>query len=363
MNTSTRKRLFDIIFLLCFASILLFFGVLVLFPSGADFSERENRPLASAPALSLASVANGEYFRGVSDFYADRFPLRDEFMALYSVCELSLGKSEAGGVFVGSGILSAPPEYADTENIASGLKKIQAYGKKEKNAHLYVPPPSAAVFSDTVPLGFAAPDASHLLAGETAEAYGTYLEFAYEGSNYRTDHHWSTDGAYFAYTQICEMLGERAYEKEFFECVTVSKDFYGTAFAACGLPYSLAKPDSVVLYRYKGDSSFCVTNRENGAVSHGFYDMSALSHSDKYRVFLGGNYSHLSITQSSGERQRLLLIKDSFANALIPFLALHFDLEVVDPRYASPSEIRSIAEGEFAHVLFILSFNTLNSLG
>ncbi len=358
-----KNKICDIIFLLGVTVFLLFFGSLVLFESGEDFSERENRPLATAPELSVSSLTSGEYFNGVSRFYTDRFPLRDSFMALYSLSELALGKHEAGGIFVGNGILAAAPEYDNTSNITATLKKIEAYAEKTPNVHLYVPPHTADALADKIPSGFSSSDAVCLLWGSTAEAYRAYLNFAYEKSNYHTDHHWSTDGAYFAYTQICEMLSERAYEKDMFERVTVSENFYGTAFAACGLPYSLVQPDSILLYRYKGDSAFRVTNRENGAVSYGFYDMSALVHADKYRVFLGGNYAHLSIVQEGAERKRLLLIKDSFANSLIPFLALHFDLEVIDPRYTSPSEIRAVTEQKFEHIVFLLSLDTMKSLG
>ncbi len=363
MNTNTQSKSADIIFLISFTSILMFFGILMLFPSNTDFSERENRPLASPPRFSLKAVASGDYFGDISSFYSDRFPLRDGFMSIYSLCELSLGKREVGGVFVGNGILASPPEYNNTENIASAVDKISRYAERRQNVHLYVPPSTAAAFSSMIPSGFARADASYLLQGKSAEAYLAYLDFAYEKSNYHTDHHWSTDGAYFAYTQICEMLGERAYEKDFFERVTASEAFYGTAFSACGLPYSLVQADTVTLYRYAGDSDICIINRETDSVQNGFYDMSFLLRSDKYRVFLGGNYSHLSIMHKTGDKQKLLLIKDSFANSLIPFLALHFDIEVIDPRFASPDEIRSVANQDFSQILFLLSFDTLNSIG
>ena len=76
-------------------------------------------------------------------------------------------------------------------------------------------------------------------------------------------------------------------------------------------------------------------------------------------MFLGGNYSHISI-RGAGERQKLLLIKDSFANSAIPFLALHFDIEVIDPRYCSNEYLTAqLARKDIDKALILMGLDTL----
>ena len=129
-------------------------------------------------------------------------------------------------------------------------------------------------------------------------------------------------------------MGISPYGEEYFETVKVCDDFFGTSSSRVGGAW--ARADSIYLYRYGGDGDFTLNIPEKGISQGGFYFSDALDGKDKYSVFLGGNYGYLEITANADEkRERLLLIKDSYANSVIPFLALHFDLTVVDPRYYS----------------------------
>jgi hypothetical protein len=171
-------------------------------------------------------------------------------------------------------------------------------------------------------------------------------------------------GAYTAYKLLSSELDYEAYDESFFRKETAASDFFGTSFSRSAMPKAMTQPDSILLYRYDLDESVIVTDRESG-MTKGLYDLSALERYDKYRVFLGGNYAHLSVElplQSEQKREKLLLVKDSFANSLIPFLALHFDIEVIDPRYATASQIRTLCEEkEFDKVLVLCSLDTLST--
>ena len=136
----------------------------------------------------------------------------------------------------------------------------------------------------------------------------------------------------------------------------VSDRFFGTSHAKAGR--LLQVPDTVELYRYEGDGGFSVAV-QNGEEWQGFYRTDALKDRDHYGIFLGGNYASLSVTdlRSGGERPRLLLIKDSFANALAPFLAIHFDLTLLDPRYRDASLPEDLCE--FDRILLLFGADTL----
>ena len=128
------------------------------------------------------------------------------------------------------------------------------------------------------------------------------------------------------------------------------------------MPEFAVSAESITLYRYESDGDVRVINHETGENKNGFYDLEALKITDKYRVFLGGNYSHLSI-KSSQKKPTLLLVKDSFANSLIPFLALHYDIEVIDPRYCAKTFLNEqLQSNSYDRILALLSLDTLESI-
>ena len=115
----------------------------------------------------------------------------------------------------------------------------------------------------------------------------------------------------------------------------------------------MTKPDSIELWRYENDESVTLTIYDTSTTLKGFYDFSRLDTADKYAVFLGGNYAHATIS-SSANKPSLLLYKDSFANAVIPFLALHFNIDLIDPRYATKAQMSAAFQSDaYDYKLFI----------
>lgn len=358
-----KQKLYDkiFLFLLC-VTVISAPTALMIFPS-REFSKKENRPLASAPDLSLSSFANGSYFERLSDYVKDQFPFRDSFVSAHSLCELSLLKLQVNDVLLAENqvLVRIPSEY-NTQRISSNLKALQGVGS------LFVPPRSVDIFRDSLPKSFdygAEREIYSLLPSEAYELLEGYLLAADEDDYYKTDHHWTGDGAYLAYTQICNALGIKPYKEEHFTKEIASRTFRGSSFSRSGLPEYACDTDKIILYRFEGDTRVRVTNHETKKTTHGFYDYSAIGSSDEYRIFLGGNYSHLSISSGDENEKKptLLLIKDSFANSLVPFLSLHYDIELIDPRYCTSELLNEkIREGKYSHVLSLLSIDTLSGI-
>jgi hypothetical protein len=143
-------------------------------------------------------------------------------------------------------------------------------------------------------------------------------------------------------------------EEEFFKKVKVSDSFYGSSHSKSGGMADF--PDEVWLWRYEGDTDYEIRDLSTGESRSSLYDPSALSRKDHYEIFLGGNTAALTVSSPERDRPRLLLIKDSFANALIPFLSLHFDLTVLDLRYGVPS---SLDPSDFQRILILQGADTL----
>ena len=173
---------------------------------------------------------------------------------------------------------------------------------------------------------------------------------------YKTDHHWTTAGAFIAYAAISKQLGIEPVGIESFRIDRVSSEFFGTSFSRVGGIWGTA--DSINLYRYNGDDAYTLRIPQTNTVKKGFYAWEALDGKDKYSVFLGGNYGVMTVVKDGGEeRKKLTLIKDSYANSVIPFLAIHYDITVIDPRYYTGdiSEILSDTD----RVLVLLGADTL----
>ena len=174
---------------------------------------------------------------------------------------------------------------------------------------------------------------------------------------YRTDHHWTSYGAYLAYKELGKELGYTPYELSDFRAEELSTSFYGTTYSASLFPFTL--PDTLSAYRYDGDEKLKVSDMITKKELH-LYDYSALAKTSKYDFFLGGNRA---LTKIEGGKPMLIVIKDSFANSLIPFLTKHFDMVIIDPRYLrEPIETtleRLFSEHEPTSLVFIFGIDTL----
>ena len=350
------KRASDILFLILACAIIFGIGGTIFILPSSAFSQRENRPLAQFPALSLPSVLDGSFFRSLSLFYTDQLPLRDRLGEIYSISEIALGKRESNHVLLRGGTLLTRVE-GDGEIYKYNLDAISSFLEHREGA-LFCPPETAEVYSHLLSnseRGLL--DAIPPQPNEISEEYLRIVrQIGAEDLYYRTDHHWTAKGAFEAYKLLCSALGEDAYGEEHFNISTVSESFLGSAYRRSSFPKRLISHDRIILYRYDGDDKITVTTAGSTDAQQGFYRFEELGTSDEYRVFLGGNCAHASVTcEGATDRKRMLLIKDSFANSLLPFLALHYDIEMVDPRYAEPSLIRKLAESQSFDVTLILA--------
>ena len=181
---------------------------------------------------------------------------------------------------------------------------------------------------------------------------------------FRTDHHWTPLGAYYAYTALGEPLGYTPLPRNAFFEETVSESFLGTTHASGRIP--LTRPDIITAMRYEDDGDYTCTNVLTGQTESGFYREEALSEHDQYEYFLGANTAHVRIQKNATEaRPTLLLIKDSYAQCLVPFLARHFNIEMIDLRYFrgdATETIRTIlSDASYSGTLILCNADTMTA--
>jgi hypothetical protein len=358
----TKSSIADLLFLLLISILIFGIGIAIFILPHQSFSERENRELATLPDFDAVAFIKGEFFDELSNFYSDQLPFRATLGAVYSLSEISLGKCESNRIILAKNKTLVARNDFDEEIYNYNLQAVNLFLKNHKNSILFSPPDSIEVFWGNLPPVINQsvqdlPSVNKISENYLALVNANPSAYYY----YRTDHHWTSRGAYEAYRMICEELGETAFDEDFFDITTVSNNFFGSSFRRSALPHALVSPDQINLYRYEADDQITVTDHYRDGEQRGLYSLHSLASGDQYTVFLGGNDPYLSVTKKSNSpRRKMLLIKDSFANSLIPFLALHYDIEMIDPRYIQPSNAADLIElDKFDAVLMLCSKNTL----
>ena len=366
---SGRRRLSDRLLLISVSLLLIIFGVAIFLLPSEDFSEDENRMLADFPEFSLETLVSGEFTEGIADFYSDRFPLRNLFVGLKATAERLMGKGENNGIIEGDdGYIIERFDYsdADYETLTANLTAIEIFKKyasdKGCDVTVALAPRAVDVMTSKLPplYGSERDEAAWATAAGICPDALTFTELLRSRADggeqvwYKTDHHYTTLGAYYVYCALGESLGYEPYPIDFFTVEVSSEDFLGTTYSSSGMKWT--KSEKIELFRYPGDGEYSVS--WSGGELSGFYDESYLDKKDKYSVFLGGNHALTSV-KGSGEKPTLLLIKDSYSHALTPFLALHFDVELVDLRLYSSSAAKLIDEMAPDKILVYYGLDTL----
>ena len=348
------KKYLSRITVLVFVCLLFGFAAAFLLVPDNSFSEQENRSLRTLPKFTWKKLASGAYSEEINDYFADQFPLRDGLVGLKGLSELALGKGENNGILMGENgqqaqrlfDLSLTGGGTGTALAAFDPDHIRAAVEGLNRVSETLDVPFSVLLTgravDVAASAFAYPtdlsDALQALVKENLYTGVNYVETipmlrekydAGEYVYYKTDHHWTTAGAYYAYVEVMrsfgmegEILPPEAFTKE-----VVSTDFYGTAWSAGGMKF--VAPDSMEFWLRGNEDEFEVV--ADGKEIGGLYNRDYLAKKDKYSAFLDGTHDVVTVTRRTGEkRQTLLLLKDSFANALAPFLAQHFDLVLLN---------------------------------
>lgn len=174
---------------------------------------------------------------------------------------------------------------------------------------------------------------------------------------YKTDHHWTTQGAYVAYLELCKQMGLTPLNKEEFNIRQVTSEFYGSLYSKSGFRH--LQPDSIELYLPKDPEKYAITYIDEGQTTDSLYEIELLQGKDKYAVFLNGNHALIQIKTAHPNGKKLLVVKDSYANSFIPFLLKHFsEIDVVNLRYYEEDLASFVNEHDIDDMLLLYNATT-----
>ncbi|MBQ7836862.1 MAG: hypothetical protein IJ389_06360 [Clostridia bacterium] len=373
-------------------AFIFIFAILFWVVPDREYTSEESG-LKMFPEFTRETFLSGEFTSEFGEYMADQFPARKFFVGLKAVSETAQLKQVNNDTFIIGDFLVARNDYPNEDflniNVSSAAKFENAAEKKGIDVVAAFAGRKMDVYDNKLPSYYGSYYSDRIWNKLDEIAAGGELSYLNlrntlreaakndDGLYYDSDHHWTSHGAYLAYVEIITELGGTPYAEDDFRIETVTDDFYGTTWSAAGAKWT--KGDTIEYYRFDGDEDYTMKIidksgefeglegfthiEEDGAkyaVCNGFYVEKFLNEKDKYASFIGGNHGITKITKNTDEeRETLLVVKDSFAHSLVPFLARHYDLVLVDLRYYPASMLRYAETNDIDKVLLMYNMETL----
>lgn len=367
MITDTKVRR---IITTAYCMVILAFAIWFMISPKKEFSENENRYLAKTPVLSVKNMINGDLTETVNNWFSDHFPMRDLFMGTKSAVEMAVGRKEINGVYIAKEdyLIEAYQKPVNTERISDTLRKFYEKIKPyQVDVRLMLVPTAVTIYEEKLP-DYAPIWNQMETAREIYEKSGIPMidcmgqleKEKKEGQlYYYTDHHWTTFGAYQGYLTYCEAKGITPSDE--FVAQTVTEEFAGTLYSKVN-DYR-HKKDVITLYTYPADR-LKVMYTDTGEVSDSLYNLDYLDKKDKYSLFLNNVHTLIEIENETAKSDAvLMLLKDSYANSIVPFLSHHYrKIYVLDTRYYKDGPSNFLAEHEdVTDVLILYNMGTIDT--
>ena len=354
------------------ALLIIFIAFLFSAPAGlfllpkAEVSVNEKRTLASAPDFSAKNVLNGKFEKDVEAYLTDHFPLRSELTAVNAYTALYTGRNGANGVYKGSdGYLIDIPVKENRAKTDKNIDAMMDFTEKTGiPSTLMIVPSKGYIMSDKLPknhMEYRDKEITDYVHKKSEAVIGfvdiekAFLDVKDEVQlYYKTDHHWTENGAYNAYVEYCREIG---YEPLWEFDKTAYDGFYGTSYSKSALWRESA--DRIELWDYPYDISMNIDGEEN--ISNRMFFMRHLAEPDKYPVYLDGNHAKTEIINNGNpDGEKLLVIKDSFAQCLVPFLVNHYgEIDMIDLRYYLDPVSELAKEKRYDRVLFLYGISSI----
>ena len=329
-----------------------------------SFSEMENRNLRPIPELTANKFTSGRYMTEMEDYASDQIALRDAWVGIKALGELVSGKRENNGIYLAANdTLIRRVEEPDAAFVDGNIQNLRSFVEQaDVPVYFGLIPTAASIWQDKLPDG--APTADEQAwteflysrsGAENIDIASALAPHSGEDIYYRTDHHWTSLGAFYGANAILDAMGLKALELSDYEPREVSHSFLGTNYSSAGAWW--VSPDTITAYVPEDGKE--VTSNFTGREEQGsLYVEEQLEVKNKYAYFLGGNQP-LCVIHSQAEGPKLLVIRDSYSDCLAPFLTERFsEVHLFDLRYNRLSPSTYVQENGIDLVLVLYSIDT-----
>lgn len=359
-----------------FVFLIFIFGMAVWFLLNpkSEYSSSEKRYLQQFPEISVNKVLDGSFGTEFESYFADQFPARSFWVGLNAYYTLDTGNNGANSVYnCNNGYLINKP--VSTNNKLE--KNVSAIVKFKNSIDVPVTvmfaPSTGYVTDNVLPAVHDKYNDDNYFeqTSKTLSENGiaftdlrkTFKEAYADGNQlyYKTDHHWTTLGAYTAYQKLCEQLNINPASKEKFDIKSYG-GFYGTTYSTSGFWFT--QPDSIQIWDNPENTDknikVKISEGTNTDEFGSMYFYNHLDEDDKYPVFIDGNHALTEITNSNAKGGTILLVKDSFSHSLAPFLAENYSkIILVDMRYYKMSVSQIVEQEKPEQVVFLYGIDNI----
>lgn len=373
-----KLNVVNLITCIVFFGILIAFPIITIFTPKEKFSDIENRTLQSMPKASAKTIYDRSYMNKLETYISDHFAGRTDWIKAKTAVETLVGKYERNGIYILNERLVEKIDEPDYTLIDKSIEAINKFS--EDNAvpvYFMLVPTSAEIYGDELPES--APNVNqkdfinYVYGGlskniSTIDAYSAMQSEKLDYIYYRTDHHWTTKGAYYAYETAGKKMGYMPVPLDMYDVEHASDEFQGTFYSKA--LYDGVEKDKLDIYHYSSGNSVTdvLITSEYGKDPESYdsmYFREFLDVKDKYSTFLGTNQPVVTIkTDSDGGK--LLMFKDSYAHCYAPFLTQHYsEITLVDMRYIQMSYKNVVNPEDYDQIMFLYnasSFMTDNNI-
>ena len=337
----------NLITVLIFLALIGIFTIISLIKEDTGFSENENRVMTAKPEFTMEALLDGSYTTTYQVYVRDQFPIRNTFVSLKNYCEAAINKTEINGVLICEDdyyIEAHDRQNYESELAVTNMEALASFVKRyeqelgSNHISTIIAPTAQTVLTNKFKSGMYAYDQNIYLDKIKAEigddifinACETLKNHNEEYIYYRTDHHWTTYGAFLVYEKWAAQKGMDAFSMEQLDIREVSDEFLGTINSKLNMNM---KKDTISEYTVR-DVDFFVDYNMGMSTSDSLFFNEYLGKKDKYSYFLGGNPGLVDITSNANNDKILLIIKDSYANCIAPVYAAGFEKTyIIDLRF------------------------------
>lgn len=353
-----RNKLEIVLFLILIFGIGI--GYLVL--PQREFSEMENRYLSECPEFTWKELLNGTYTEKFEDYTADQIVGKDLLVKLNVAVNRAMGVTEIQQVYIGKDGYLIQDYQEPGELLQENLDYIRLFAMEhpEITMTMLLVPNASEIYPEELP-AFAETYSQQAVIEEAVKALEPQIEVVdatdsllthkEEELYFKTDHHWNALGTYYAYVELCKALEVEPTPYSQYQAEVVEQPFYGSLYSKA--PMFGQVPDEMILLK-NPEGQYQVNYVNENRETDSMLDYSYAEKKDKYAIYFGGNYP-LTVIRSQGEEQeKVLIIKDSYANSLVPMLADQYgEIHMMDLRYYHDDVDAYIEEQGITRVIFI----------
>lgn len=355
---------------LIFLAFIGVFFILNLVLPDRQFSEQENRYLQMKPEFSFKSLFSGDYTSKFETYTTDQFTFRDEWITLKAASELALGKQENNDVHLcENGTLIEGYERPESSALDANMSALNTLVENtDAEVYFALIPDKSDLYASLLPKNAPNDSEKEVIDYCYAQSNATNVDmYSALGAHtdeyifYRTDHHWTSLGAYYGFSALAESMGfDYPALDSYADRHVISEEFYGTTWSSSG--FSWVGPDTMEIFVNEPEGLKVTSYPEGSPVEGKLYDFSFLEKKDKYSTFMGGNCPLHEIVTGTEGKPSLLIIRDSYTDSLLPLLLDDFsEIHVLDLRYYRASLKSYIEQNDFDSVLVCYSVSNFST--